>query len=72
VTASRRRSSCRTVVVRSAVRANIGSMGDNEDPLKAYEEFGAFKLYAHDVGLVAALASLPQQAKHLFPKCANV
>lgn len=31
-------------------------------PLKAYEEFGAFKLYAHDVGLVAALASLPQQA----------
>jgi len=31
-------------------------------PLKAYEEFGAFKLYAHDVGRVAALALLPQQA----------
>ncbi len=30
-------------------------------PLAAYEEFGAFKLYAHDVGLVGAMADLPQQ-----------
>jgi len=30
-------------------------------PLAAYEEFGAFKLYAHDVGLVAAMADVPQQ-----------
>ncbi|MBR5411898.1 MAG: ATP-binding protein [Fibrobacter sp.] len=30
-------------------------------PLAAYEEFGAFKLYAHDVGLVGAMAGLPPQ-----------
>ena len=30
-------------------------------PLAAYEEFGAFKLYAHDVGLVGAMADVPQQ-----------
>jgi hypothetical protein len=29
-------------------------------PLAAYEEFGAFKLYAHDVGLISAMAGLPQ------------
>lgn len=28
-------------------------------PLAAYEEFNAFKLYAHDVGLVGAMADLP-------------
>lgn len=28
-------------------------------PLKVYEEFGAFKLYAHDVGLVSAMSELP-------------
>lgn len=31
-------------------------------PLAAYEDFGAFKLYAHDVGLLGAMARLPQQA----------
>ena len=30
-------------------------------PLAAYEEFGAFKLYAHDVGLVGAMAGVPPQ-----------
>lgn len=30
-------------------------------PLKAYEEFSAFKLYAHDIGLLCAMADLPQQ-----------
>lgn len=30
-------------------------------PLKAYEDFGAFKLYAHDVGLLAAMCDI--QAK---------
>ncbi len=30
-------------------------------PLVAYEEFGAFKLYAHDVGLVGAMADVPSQ-----------
>ena len=30
-------------------------------PLAAYEEFGAFKLYAHDVGLIGAMADIPQQ-----------
>jgi len=30
-------------------------------PLAAYEEFGAFKLYAHDVGLIGAMARVPQQ-----------
>ena len=30
-------------------------------PLAAYEEFGSFKLYAHDVGLVGAMADIPQQ-----------
>ncbi len=30
-------------------------------PLAAYEEFGTFKLYAHDVGLVGAMAGLPPQ-----------
>lgn len=31
-------------------------------PLAAYEEFGSFKLYAHDVGLVGAMAKVPPQA----------
>ena len=31
-------------------------------PLKAYEDFSAFKLYAHDVGLLGAMSDLPQQA----------
>lgn len=30
-------------------------------PLATYEEFGAFKLYAHDVGLVGAMAGVPPQ-----------
>ncbi|MGN0854900.1 MAG: ATP-binding protein [Kiritimatiellia bacterium] len=30
-------------------------------PLAGYEEFGAFKLYAHDVGLLGAMTNLPQQ-----------
>lgn len=30
-------------------------------PLAGYEEFNAFKLYAHDVGLVGAMTNLPQQ-----------
>ena len=30
-------------------------------PLAGYEEFGSFKLYAHDVGLLGAMADLPQQ-----------
>ncbi len=30
-------------------------------PLSGYEEFGSFKLYAHDVGLLGAMADLPQQ-----------
>ena len=30
-------------------------------PLAAYEEFGSFKLYAHDVGLIGAMAGVPQQ-----------
>ena len=30
-------------------------------PLKAYEDFGAFKLYAHDVGLLAAMSDLPER-----------
>jgi uncharacterized protein len=30
-------------------------------PLKAYEDFGAFKLYAHDIGLLAALSNLPER-----------
>ena len=28
-------------------------------PLKAYEDFSAFKLYAHDVGLLGAMSDLP-------------
>ncbi len=28
-------------------------------PLKAYEDFSAFKLYAHDVGLLAAMSDIP-------------
>ena len=28
-------------------------------PLKAYEDFSAFKLYAHDVGLLAAMSDVP-------------
>ena len=28
-------------------------------PLKSYRDFGAFKLYAHDVGLLAAMSALP-------------
>jgi len=30
-------------------------------PLKAYEDFSAFKLYAHDVGLLGAMSAIPQQ-----------
>jgi len=30
-------------------------------PLKSYEDFSAFKLYAHDVGLLCALSDLSQQ-----------
>ena len=30
-------------------------------PLAGYEEFGSFKLYAHEVGLLGAMADLPQQ-----------
>ena len=30
-------------------------------PLAGYEEFGSFKLYAHDVGLIGAMTDLPQQ-----------
>ena len=30
-------------------------------PLKAYEDFSAFKLYAHDVGLLAAMSAIPQR-----------
>jgi len=30
-------------------------------PLAGYEEFGSFKLYAHDVGLMCAMSKLPQQ-----------
>ena len=30
-------------------------------PLAAYDDFGAFKLYAHDVGLIAAMSEIPQQ-----------
>ena len=30
-------------------------------PLKAYEDFSAFKLYAHDVGLLAAMSDVPQR-----------
>ena len=30
-------------------------------PLAAYENFGAFKLYAHDVGLIGAMSEIPQQ-----------
>lgn len=28
-------------------------------PLKAYADFSAFKLYAHDVGLLAAMSDIP-------------
>ena len=42
-------------------------------PLKAYEDFSAFKLYAHDVGLLGAMSDLPQQAliqgNELFTHC---
>ena len=31
-------------------------------PLKGYEDFSCFKLYAHDVGLLGAMSDLPQQA----------
>lgn len=31
-------------------------------PLKAYEDFSAFKLYVHDVGLLSAMADMPPQA----------
>jgi len=31
-------------------------------PLKGYEDFSGFKLYAHDVGLLAAMSDLLQQA----------
>lgn len=31
-------------------------------PLKGYEDFSAFKLYVHDVGLLAAMSDLPQQS----------
>lgn len=30
-------------------------------PLKAYRDFGAFKLYVHDVGLLGAMSDLPPQ-----------
>ena len=30
-------------------------------PLKAYEDFSAFKLYAHDVGLLASMGGIPAQ-----------
>lgn len=30
-------------------------------PLKAYEDFSAFKLYAHDVGLLGAMSDIPPQ-----------
>ncbi len=30
-------------------------------PLAGYEQFGSFKLYAHDVGLVGAMTNLPPQ-----------
>ena len=30
-------------------------------PLKGYEDFSGFKLYAHDVGLLGAMSDLPQQ-----------
>ena len=30
-------------------------------PLKAYEDFSAFKLYAHDVGLLCAMSDIPQR-----------
>ena len=30
-------------------------------PLKAYEDFSAFKLYAHDVGLLAAMSGIPHR-----------
>ena len=30
-------------------------------PLKAYADFSAFKLYAHDVGLLGAMAGIPSQ-----------
>ena len=30
-------------------------------PLKGYEDFSAFKLYVHDIGLLAAMSDLPQQ-----------
>ena len=30
-------------------------------PLKAYEDFSAFKLYAHDVGLLAAMSDIPHR-----------
>jgi len=31
-------------------------------PLKSYEDFSGFKLYAHDVGILGAMSDLPQQA----------
>lgn len=31
-------------------------------PIKAYRDFGAFKLYMHDVGLLGAMSDLPPQA----------
>ena len=30
-------------------------------PLKSYEDFSAFKLYAHDVGLLAAMSGIPHR-----------
>jgi predicted AAA+ superfamily ATPase len=30
-------------------------------PLKSYEDFSAFKLYAHDVGLLAAMSDIPHR-----------
>jgi len=30
-------------------------------PLKSYEDFSAFKLYAHDVGLLGAMSEIPSQ-----------
>ena len=30
-------------------------------PLKSYEDFSAFKLYAHDVGLLAAMSEIPHR-----------
>lgn len=44
-------------MIHQVFRANPPRM-----PLKSYEDFSAFKLYMHDVGLLGAMSGLPASA----------